>query len=361
MDPKLPLFGKDLAQLQEIAAAEGMPRFAAGQIASWLYKKGAAEIAQMSDLSLRHREALAERYVAGRTPPAGVAVSADGTKKYLFELGGAKPEAAEPDSPGPDGAAQGSPAGCAIESAYIPDRERATLCVSSQAGCRMGCRFCATGAMGFVRDLSAGEILNQVASIPESAQLTNLVYMGMGEPLDNLEEVVRSLDILTAPWGWAWSPTRITVSTAGVLPALDELLTHTKVHIAISLHNPLSDQRAAIMPLQNAQPIEKIVAALRRHDFAHQRRLSFEYIVMEGLNDSPAHIKELARLLNGLPCRINLIRFHKIPGSPYFSPPQQKMEAFRDALTAKGFTTTIRPSRGEDSEAACGLLSTNRK
>ncbi len=333
------LFGKDPAQLQQVAAEVGLPRFAAGQIASWLYKKGAAQIAQMTDLPLKARVALDERYTVGRFAPEKVATSQDGTKKYLFPtLGGAH-----------------------IESAYIPDGDRATLCVSSQAGCRMGCRFCATGAMGFAHNLTAGEIVSQAASIPETGKLTNIVYMGMGEPLDNLEEVLRSLDILTAPWGWAWSPTRITLSTAGVAPALDEFLTRSKVHLAVSLHNPFADQRAEIMPLQNAQPIERIVEVIRRHDFSGQRRVSFEYIILDGVNDTPAHVRELCRLLNGLPCRINIIRFHKIPGSPFFSPPLPRIEAFRDALTKKGITTTIRSSRGEDIQAACGLLSTQVK
>ncbi len=330
------LFGKDLAQLQLLAAAQGMPRFAGAQIAAWLYKKGATEITQMTDLSLKHREALSAGFQVGRIAPADVASSRDGTKKYLFPT-------LNSDS---------------IESAYIPDGERATLCVSSQVGCRMGCRFCATAKMGFRHNLSAGEILNQVASIPESASLTNIVYMGMGEPLDNTDEVLRSLNVLTAPWGYAWSPTRITLSTIGVVPAMERFLNESRVHLAVSLHNPFEAERAAIMPVQNAQPISQVVAALRKYDFTHQRRLSFEYIMMEGLNDSAAHIKELCRLLNGLSCRINLIRFHDVPGSDFRSPPLARIEAFRDALTRKGITTTIRTSRGEDIQAACGLLST---
>ncbi len=336
MDTKEWLFGKDLAQLQQIAAEAGMPRFAAGQIAAWLYKKGATQVAQMSDLSLRHREWLAERYEVGRIAFTAADTSADGTNKYLFP----------------------TLQGRAIESAYIPDGDRATLCVSSQAGCRMGCRFCATGRQGFSHNLTTGEILNQTVSIPESATLTNLVYMGMGEPLDNTQEVLRSLDILTSAWGYGWSPTRITLSTIGVIPAVEEFLTRSKVHLAVSLHNPFAGERAQIMPVQNAHPAQELMAVLRRYDFSHQRRLSFEYIVMEGLNDSPAHVKELARLLDGVKCRINLIRFHKVPGSDYHSPPQAQMEAFRDALTRKGIITTIRASRGEDIRAACGLLST---
>ncbi len=330
------LFGKTLPELTETVRELGMPRFAAAQIASWLYKKRADSIAQMTDLSLRNRTALEERFELGLLPPRSVATSADSTKKYLFD----------------------TLQGRFIESAYIPDGDRATLCVSSQAGCRMGCRFCMTARQGFQHHLTAGEILNQIRSIPESASLTNVVYMGMGEPLDNLQEVLRSLEILTAGWGYGWSPTRITLSTIGVLPALREFLEHSSVHLAVSLHNPFPAERAEIMPAQKAYPIEQVVALLKEYDFSHQRRVSFEYIVLQGMNDSPAHIKELARLLDGLKCRINLIRFHAIPGSPYVSPNEAAMVRFRDTLSRKGIITTIRASRGEDIQAACGLLST---
>ena len=333
------LYGKTLGQLKELCEVEQLPRFAAKQIARWLYVRRVTDIQQMTDLSLAARTRLAERYELGLSAPLRESVSVDGTKKYLFKTW------------------QGE----YIESAYIPDRERATLCVSSQAGCRMGCRFCATARQGLQHSLSAGEIINQIVSIPESQKLTNIVFMGMGEPLDNLDNVLNAIEILTSDWGFAWSPTRITLSTAGVARHLAKFLDKTKVHLAVSLHNPFHDQRAEIMPIENAYPISEVCDILRRYDFTGQRRVSFEYIVMEGLNDSPAHIKELCRLLNGIKCRMNLIRFHKIPDSPYFSPSDERMTAFRDTLTAKGIQTTIRASRGEDIKAACGLLSTAEK
>lgn len=333
------LYGKTLSQLKALCEAEQLPRFAAKQIARWLYVRRVTDIQQMTDLSIAARTRLTERYELGLSAPLRESVSADGTKKYLFKTW------------------QGE----YIESAYIPDRERATLCVSSQAGCRMGCRFCATARQGLQHSLSAGEIINQIVSIPESQKLTNIVFMGMGEPLDNLNNVLDAIEILTSDWGFAWSPTRITLSTAGVARHLAEFLDKTKVHLAVSLHNPFHDQRAEIMPIENAYPIREVCDILRRYDFTGQRRVSFEYIVMEGLNDSPAHIKELCRLLNGIKCRMNLIRFHKIPDSPYFSPSDERMTAFRDTLTAKGIQTTIRASRGEDIKAACGLLSTAEK
>lgn len=290
----------------------------------------------MSDLSVRHRALLAETYEVGFTSPEKVSISADGTKKYLYRTS----------------------QNHFIESAYIPDGDRATLCISSQAGCRMGCRFCATGRQGLQHSLSTNEILNQIGSLPERERLTNVVFMGMGEPLDNLDSLLPTLEILTSAWGFGWSPTRITVSTAGVASRLERFLEATQVHLAVSLHNPFPHERAEIMPVEKAWPIREVVEILRRYDFTHQRRVSFEYIVMSGLNDSPRHIRELCRLLDGIKCRINLIRFHKIPGSPYFSPDDRAMIAFRDALTAKGIHTTIRTSRGEDIQAACGLLST---
>lgn len=334
-----PLYGRTPDELAALCRELGMPRFAAGQLARWLYVRHTEDPLSMSDIAAAHRAALAERFRPVLSAPVRVSESADGTKKYLFR----------------------TLRNSFVESAYIPDGDRATLCVSSQAGCRMGCRFCATGRQGLQASLTAGEILNQIASLPERERLTNLVFMGMGEPLDNIDNVLRALEILTAPWGFAWSPTRITVSTSGVTPALPRLLDRTKVHLAVSLHNPFSDERAEIMPVERAYPIAGVAELLRRYDFTHQRRVSFEYIVLSGLNDTPRHIRGLCRLLDGIKCRINLIRFHKIPGSPYFSPPDEELIRFRDTLTAKGIQTTIRASRGEDIQAACGLLSTREQ
>lgn len=330
------LYGQTLPQLEALCNRLEMPRFAAKQIARWLYDKHATTIEAMSDLSARHRALLAETYEVGLTAPEKVSISTDGTKKYLYRTS----------------------QNHFIESAYIPDGDRATLCISSQAGRRMGCRFCATGRQGLQHSLSTNEILNQIESLPERERLTNVVFMGMGEPLDNLDSLLPALEVLTSAWGFGWSPTRITVSTAGVASRLERFLEATQVHLAVSLHNPFPHERAEIMPIEKAWPIREVVEILRRYDFTHQRRVSFEYIVMSGLNDSPRHIRELCRLLDGIKCRINLIRFHKIPGSPYFSPDDRAMIAFRDALTAKGIHTTIRTSRGEDIQAACGLLST---
>ena len=330
------LYGRNPEQLAALCGEAGLPRFAARQIARWLYVRHTEDPLRMTDLPKGARELLSARFAPALHAPERVATSHDGTKKYLFR----------------------TLAGHYIESAYIPDGERATLCVSSQAGCRMGCRFCATGRQGLQESLPAAEILNQIVSLPERDRLTNLVFMGMGEPLDNVDNVLQALEILTAEWGFGWSPTRITLSTAGVVPQLRRLLDASKVHLAVSLHNPFHEERMQIMPVERAWPVAEVLETLREYDFTHQRRVSFEYIVMSGLNDTPRHIRGLLRLLNGIRCRINLIRFHRIPDSPYFSPDDEAMLRFRDELTARGIQTTIRASRGEDIQAACGLLST---
>lgn len=331
---KKTLIGLTLEQLRDITDAVGLRPFAAKQIASWLYVKRAKSIDMMTDLPKDARQRLAEEYCIGLTEPKDAAVSADGTVKYLFEGVGGRD----------------------IESVYIPDGDRATLCVSSQAGCKMNCRFCMTGRLGFNGSLSANAIINQVLSIPQSRSLTNIVFMGMGEPLDNLQPVLNAIEILTASWGLGWSPKRITVSSIGKLKELRSLLDTTKVHIAISLHNPFSAERAAIMPVERAYPIRDVIALLSNYDFSHQRRLSFEYIMWRDVNDSIRYAEALVKLIGRLDCRVNLIRFHAIPGSDLRPSTTQVMERFRDCLNDHGITATIRASRGEDIMAACGML-----
>ena len=324
--------------MQTIAAELGMPRFAAKQLLHWLYTKRATAIEAMTDISAKNRALLAEKYEIGLQSPLHEVVSTDGTKKYLFQTQHGL-----------------------VETVYIPDDDRATLCVSCQVGCKMNCAFCMTGKQGWSGNLSATEIMNQILAVPDSAQLTNIVFMGMGEPFDNTLEILKVLEILTAPWGLAWSPRRITVSTVGLLPGLRQFLAQSEAHLAVSLHNPFADGRLQMMPAEKAFPIETVVAELNRHDFAHQRRLSFEYIVFEGVNDTLRHARQLVRLLDGLPCRVNLIRFHRIPGVEWHSPSEERMVWLRDYLTENGLICTIRRSRGEDIAAACGLLSTNEK
>ena len=328
------LLGKTPDELREVAIKVGLPAFAGKQLAGWLYGRRVRSFDEMTNISKAGRERLKEEYDLGVTMPSTCQVSKDGTKKYLFPMS----------------------AGDAVEAVMIPDDDRKTLCVSSQAGCRMGCKFCMTGRQGFHGNLSVAMILSQFIAIDEAVDLTNAVFMGMGEPLDNYVNVRRAIEVLTADWGFGWSPKRITLSTIGVLPNLRRYLDETRCHLAVSLHNPFPEERASIMPVQKAWPVEDVVNLIREYDFTGQRRVSFEYTMFAGLNDTKRHADALIRLLKGLECRVNLIRFHKIPDAPYETSPQIVMESFRDRLSNHGITCTIRASRGEDIMAACGML-----
>lgn len=331
---KKKLLGLTLDELKAVATEVGLPAFAAKQMAEWIYGKHIRSIDEMTNLSLKGRTALAERYEIGCKEPSDVQQSVDGTAKYLFP----------------------TESGKTVECVFIPDRDRATLCVSSQAGCRMGCRFCMTGRQGFGGNLTATDILNQVYSVPRSELLTNIVFMGQGEPMDNLDAVLKATQLLTDTNGWAWSPKRITVSTVGVRKGVERFLKESDCHLAISLHNPFPEERLQMMPAEKAFGLEELLALLGKQDWSHQRRLSFEYIVFGGLNDSERHARELVRLLAPIECRVNLIRFHEIPDTPYKGASEEKMVWLRDYLTKHGVTTTIRASRGQDIYAACGLL-----
>ena len=323
------LLGKTLTELQEVALSVGLQRFAGKQLAEWLYVKRVSSFDQMTNISLKGREALKAHYTIGRHDPIREAVSMDGTRKYLFAVGEQF-----------------------IESVYIPEEDRVTLCVSTQAGCKMGCKFCMTGTLGFHGHLSAADILNQIFYFED---LTNIVLMGEGEPMDNLDNVLRALEIMTAEYACAWSPKRITVSTVGI-PAMKRFLEQSECHLAVSMHNPFAIERQEIMPAEKMMSITDVVTLLKQYDWSHQRRVSFEYICWSGQNDTPRHAKELLRLLKGLPCRINLIRFHAGVDRAFPASDEKQMEWFRDYLTDNGITTTIRKSRGEDILAACGML-----
>lgn len=334
-----PLLGKTLPELQDITTALGMPKFTAKQIAQWIYEKRVRNIEDMTNISKAHRTLLAEAYEVGVYDPAEAAVSKDGTIKYLFRTSTGK----------------------LVETVYIPDHDRATLCVSSQMGCKMNCYFCQTGKQGFNGHLTTAEILNQIFAIPESLSLTNIVFMGMGEPLDNPAAVFKALEIITAPWGLAWSPKRVTVSSIGQMQHLKEYLDQSQCHLAISIHSPYPEERGKLMPIESHYPIEKVLELLRQYDFSHQRHLTFEYIVFRGLNDDARHAHALIKLLSGLDCKVNLIRFHAIPNVDLQTTDLAQMEKFRDILNEHGLTATIRASRGEDIFAACGMLSSLRR
>ena len=328
---KIILLGQTLAELKQTVCSLGLPAFTARQIADWLYQKNVLSIDEMTNISKRNRELLNEHCLTGRQAPAEEVVSRDGTRKYLFP----------------------TLSGQFVETVYIPDHDRATLCISCQVGCKMGCLFCQTGKQGFQGNLTAADILNQVFHFSD---LTNIVYMGQGEPMDNIDNVMRSIDIITADYCWAWSPKRITVSSCGLKKGLVRFLEESQCNLAISLHSPIPEQRAMLMPAEKAFPMEEMVRYLSRYDFSHQRRLSFEYTVFKGVNDSQLHLRELEKLLRPLDCRVNLIPFHQIEGVTLTPSDATRMEAMRDYLTSHGLFTTIRTSRGQDIQAACGLL-----
>lgn len=336
---RTPLVGMTLSQLQQVVTSLGMPRFTAKQLAEWLYVHRAKSFDEMNNISKANRARLQQAYTLGLEPPCKEQRSIDGTAKYLFNVGD----------------------GQAVESVMIPDDDRATLCISSQKGCKMNCHFCMTGRQGFHGNLTATQIINQVLSVPESQDLTNVVFMGMGEPMDNLEAVLQTIEIMTADWGFAWSPKRITVSSIGKIKELERLLQQTSVHIAISVHSPFHDERLSLMPVEKAYPIQNVMQMLSQYDFAHQRRLSLEYTMFHTLNDDIEHAKALERLIAHQPIRVNLIRYHAIPGVDLRTSDEQRMTAFRDYLNSRGIICTIRRSRGEDIFAACGMLAGKTK
>jgi 23S rRNA (adenine2503-C2)-methyltransferase len=330
------LYGKTQAELKEIAASMGLPSYTVRQLSDWLYKKHAGSFDEMTNISKHTRKVLSENHVLHKSAPSGVQVSEDGTRKYLFQVLEDK----------------------YVESVFIPEKNRNTLCISTQVGCKMDCLFCLTGKQGFQGDLSVAEILNQVTSLPERDQVSNVVFMGMGEPLDNTDNVIKSVEIMTSDYGFGWSDSRITLSTIGMLPGLEKVLRETSCHLAISLHSPFEEERLLLMPSEKVFPAKQVIEFLKKSQVRRRRRISFEYIMFKDLNDTFRHVNGLTRLLNGLNCRINLIRFHEIPGVQLQSSSDETMIQFRDRLNQKGILTTIRASRGRDISAACGMLST---
>lgn len=327
------LLGLDINELTSVAQSVGLPKFTGKQMADWMYRKGELDIERWTNIPKAGRQALQAQYgVTGVGEPLAQIESKDGTRKYLFRTEG----------------------GQTVEAVYIPDEDRRTLCVSTQAGCQMGCRFCMTGTqVRYAGNLTAADILGQVRYFGD---LTNIVLMGEGEPMNNIDEVLRALRAITADWGMAWSPKRVTVSTVGVIPGLKRYLDESECHLAISLHNPIASERAEAMPAEKAYPIREVMDLVRQYDWTHQRRVSLEYICWGGQNDDRRHADALIELLRGIECRINLIRYHEGADNNYPASDERQMEQMRDYLNQHGITTTIRRSRGEDILAACGML-----
>lgn len=333
------LFGYDLNALQSIAEKLNLGQSAAVKMYKYIYNAGVSSINDMVTISAKKRNLLKRYYTTDIVPFSDVQVSVDGTKKYLFDYGDFR----------------------LVEAAYIPEDNRATLCISSQVGCKMGCSFCMTARQGFQANLTVAEILNQIAAIPERDKITNIVFMGMGEPFDNADNVFKAIDIIIHQQGFGIAPGKVTVSTIGIIPGINRLFAETKCNLAISLHNPFSHERKQIMPVENRYKLNDTMDIITGLSLKEQQRVFFEYILFDGVNDSQDHILELSKLLNNMSCKVNVIRFHPIPGSDLKSPDEDNVIKFMRDLNSKGVVATVRKSRGQDIFAACGLLSTQKK
>ena len=332
-----------LEEIEEVVAAAGERRFRGRQIAGWLYGRGASCFDRMSDVPAALREHLKERFTIGCVHETIVTRSADGTRKLLLTLGD----------------------GEQIETVVIPADNRITLCLSSQAGCAMGCEFCATARMGLHRNLGAGEILSQIfaarAALSEGEQLTNYVFMGMGEPLANYPRLLTTLRIMTEPWGMGISPRRITVSTVGLVPMMERLLTDVAVNLAVSLHAATNDLRDRLAPINRRYPLEALIESCANLPLRRRRRITFEYVMLCGINDSPEQAERLVAMLAPLRAKVNLIFFNDYPGSPFRASERAAVERFQAILGHGNLTATVRESRGADIAAACGQLYAARR
>ena len=346
---------QDLGQgaLEAWCAEQGEAPYRARQILAWVHRRGVARFEDMVNLPLRLRGRLAESFIVGRLEPAATALAEDGTRKMVFHL---------------PGAGAGRPA--AVESVLIPQlerpegaRDRLTLCISSQAGCGMGCGFCATAALGLVRNLRPSEILGQVRAaqgMAEPERLTNVVLMGMGEPLANYDAVVTAVELLTAEWGYAISPRRITVSTVGLAPEIPRFIAETRVNLAVSLHAPTDRQRDRLVPVNRRYPLAVLLEACRAVPLPRRKRITFEYVMLAGENDADADAHALVKLLHGLRAKVNLIPWNQFPGAAFTPSPRGRVLRFQEILRQHGLTATIRESRGGDIQAACGQLAAAR-
>lgn len=341
-EPDIPdLKNMTMSRVKGMMKELGQAGFHGSQVFSWLYRPGVTTFAQMTDLSKDLRALLSQRSFFSSLAPCATEISQDGTTKFGFQLHD----------------------NSIIESVLIPEDDRATLCVSSQAGCAMKCAFCRTGGMGFKRNLTPAEIVGQVCAardylLQSGGRVTNIVFMGMGEPLANFDHLVTALLILTEQRGLDFSGRRITVSTCGIVPKIRKLGEETAVNLAISLHAPTDELRSRIMPINRTYPLQELLAACREFPLPRRRRIMFEYLLLAGINDSDDHARALARLLHAIPCKINLLPFNESKESPFYKPSQQRIDFFQQILWQKGFTVFIRESRGGDISAACGQLAT---
>jgi len=341
MPNKIDLKGLSLEEMECLLADHGEPAYRGRQLFRWIYGRGAATFAEMTDLPVALRARLAEWADIGGLAPLNRSISRDGTRKYLF----------------------GCADGRAIETVLIPDEDRLTACLSTQVGCALTCVFCLTGQMGFVRHLEPGEIVDQALLLQRDLhpgeRIGNLVLMGMGEPLHNYDATVKALSILVHPMGLAYPPRRIAVSTVGLIPEIVQLgQSGLGVNLAVSLHAATDDIRDRLVPINRRYPLKELIAALRTYPLPPRRRITFEYVLIDGVNDRPEDARALVRLLRGLQCKVNLLPLNEAPAIPFRRSSQERVETFQRVLKSAGILATIRESRGLDISAACGLLAT---
>ena len=330
------------ADLEAYFSTIGEKPFRARQLMRWLYRRSVLDFNEMSDLSVALRDSLAGLVKLELPAVTSRQASEDGTVKWLIDVG----------------------KGQLVETVFIPEQSRGTLCVSSQVGCAMDCPFCATGRQGFNRNLSAAEIISQVliairdlGGSGEASPISNVVFMGMGEPLANFRETVRACDLLTDDLGFGLSRRKVTVSTSGIVPQIHRLAEHSNVALAVSLHAPTDELRNELVPINRKHPIAELLAACWEYaKRTRSRQVTFEYIMLKDVNDSKAHAEGLARLLKDHPAKVNLIPFNSVPGTPYKQSATRTVDAFRDVLIKRGIVTITRRPRGDDIAAACGQL-----
>jgi 23S rRNA (adenine2503-C2)-methyltransferase len=333
------LAGHTLSEVSEFILSAGFKSSDAHKICINLYRKRLMNIPEFGKISLKLRNFLSDNYSSGLFPPSGKDTSLDGTVKYLFN----------------------SADGRLFETVYIPYGERNTVCVSTQSGCRMGCSFCVTASYGFHGNLTAGEIVNQVLAIPEAEKITNVVLMGMGEPMDNLDNVVKACEILSSGWGAALSRRNITVSTVGILPEVERFLCESGCNLTLSLHSPFPEERSRLIPAERKHPVSSVIKIIREYPADRRRRFSLAYMMMDGVNDTDRHLEGLRSLVAGSSVRINLLPYHSSGNDTFRSSSEERMMFFKHSLVTSGISASIRKSRGSDISAACGLLASGLK
>jgi 23S rRNA (adenine2503-C2)-methyltransferase len=334
---KDPFCGLTYEAICKLMAESGFDEKQSLKAVTNFYRRRLTDFSAMDNLPKALRDNLGRQFDPALFSPVKYEESSDGSVKYLFMSGEN-----------------------AFETVFIPEGRRKTICVSTQSGCRMGCPFCLTGRNGFKGNLSAGDIINQVMSVPLSREITHVVFMGMGEPLDNLEALLKACRVLTASWGLAISPANITVSTVGITPAVETFLNESNCNLTLSLYSPFPDERASIVPAERHYPAEGILNLMKKFPALKKRRFSIAYIMIKDINDTDSHLYELVKLLKGTSIRVNLLNYHPVGDDPIAPSTAVRMDHFRQKLTVSGISASVRKSRGNDISAACGLLATNK-